>query len=369
MSVAAGDGTGGQTGEVVVTVRGLSKRFPVRRRIGELLLHPLRRETAPALTDIHCIVHAAEFFGLLGPNGAGKTTFLKILATLVLPDDGEAHVCGHDVRRDPAAVRRLTAPCLATERSLYWRLTARENLALAADLLGVARQDVDARIDEALVAVDLRDTGSKLVGQFSSGMMQRLLIARALLARPRLLLLDEPTRSLDPVAAREFRRFLQEELVVRRGCAVILATHNAEEALQLCHRVGILHRGRLLSTGTTEELSRRYVGASYRLVTREPSHAALRDLLDQGVLRVESTGEGPGADGWSTLLVRLPEGEEQAAGVLGRLVAGGMVVSRFEAVAPSLADLITAVVDREGAVPVAAGGAAALGAAASLSPR
>jgi ABC-2 type transport system ATP-binding protein len=364
MSASAGDETGGQTGEVVVTVRGLSKRFPVRRRVGEVLLHPLRRETAPALSNIHCAVHAAEFFGLLGPNGAGKTTFLKILATLVLPDDGEARVCGHDVLRDPAAVRRQTAPCLATERSLYWRLTARENLVLAADLLGVPRQDVDPRIDEALLAVDLRDTGSKLVGQFSSGMMQRLLIARALLARPRLLLLDEPTRSLDPVAAREFRRFLQEELVVRRGCAVILATHNAEEALHLCHRVGILHRGRLLSTGTAEELSRRYVGASYRLVTREPSHAALRYLADRGVLRVESAGDGSSADGWSTVRVRLPEGEERAAGVLGSLVAGGMAVSRFEAEAPSLADLISAVVDREGAEPVSPGGTAAPDAAA-----
>jgi ABC-2 type transport system ATP-binding protein len=332
--------------EVIVRVAHLSKRFPARRSWRETLLHPFKRETRAALSDISCQVSSGEFFGLLGPNGAGKTTFLKILTTLVAPDIGEVSVGGHDVRREGAAVRRLTSPCLATERSLLWRLTASENLQFYAGLLGIPKGEVAARIDEALAAVSLEDTGNKMVGQFSSGMMQRLLIARALLARPRLLLLDEPTRSLDPVAARDFRRFLRDELVERRGCAVILATHNAEEALDLCDRVAVLDRGRLLSSGTASELSRKYVGSRYRLVTRESQHPALKAMVERGVVGFDGTASAP-QDGWSELVLRLPDGDEAAAGVLAGLVNAGMTISRFEAVSPSLADLISAVVEQE----------------------
>jgi ABC-2 type transport system ATP-binding protein len=335
-------------GPVVVSVSGLSKRFVVRRSWASLVRHPFRREMATVLSGITCEVRAGEFFGLLGPNGAGKTTFLKVLATLVLPDEGEVVVAGANVVREDAKVRDATSPCLATERSLLWRLTARENLRVYADLLGIDPVDVAARVEEALDAVELRDTGEKLVGQFSSGMMQRLLIARALLPRPKLLLLDEPTRSLDPVAAREFRAFLRRELVERRGCAVILATHNAEEALDLCDRVAVLHRGRMLSTGTAEELVHRYIGATYRIVTTEPDHPALRSLIDRGVLRLdERRGDARLDDGWHVVSVRLIEGEHHAADVLATLVGAGMRISRMEAVSPSLADLISSVVSHE----------------------
>ena len=345
---SAGRGKALGAREVVVSVAGLSKRFVVRRSWASLVRHPFRREMATVLSGITCEVRAGEFFGLLGPNGAGKTTFLKVLATLVLPDQGEVIVAGANVVRDGGSVREATSPCLATERSLLWRLTARENLHVYADLLGIDAHDVPVRVEEALQAVELRDTGEKLVGQFSSGMMQRLLIARALLPRPKLLLLDEPTRSLDPVAAREFRAFLRRELVERRGCAVILATHNAEEALELCDRVAVLHRGRMLSTGTADELVHRYIGATYRIVTTEPDHPALRSLADRSMLRIdERVGDSHVEDGWHVVIVRLVEGEEHAADVLATLVGAGMRVSRMEAVSPSLAELISTVVSRE----------------------
>ncbi|MBV6521085.1 MAG: Vitamin B12 import ATP-binding protein BtuD [Gemmatimonadaceae bacterium] len=331
-----------ESGDVVARLNGVSKRYPVRRTLRDTLIHPRGRAWAQVLSDIACEVHAGEFFGLLGPNGAGKTTLLKILATLVLPDEGTASVAGFDVGTQGDAVRASVSPCLASERSLYWRLTARENLRLAADLLGVPKAVVGERIAESLSAVGLDDTGTKMVGQYSSGMMQRLLIARALLSRPRLLLLDEPTRSLDPLSAREFRRFLRAELVQRRGCAVLLATHSADEAFELCDRVAIMDRGRLLAQGVATELASRYLGARYRLVTPKPDHEALGSVLlashAQTLKRAEEGG------GLAAITVKLLDGDSSAPAVLSALVHAGIPVARFEQVPLALADLIESVV-------------------------
>src|SRR5690606_25256479 len=130
---------------------------------------------------------------------------------------------------------------------------------------GLRGREAEARVGELLRVVALADTGEKMVGSFSSGMKQRLLIARALLSRPRILLLDEPTRSLDPLSARDFRAFLREEIAGQQGCSVILATHSAEEALNLCDRLAVLRKGELLAIGPAEELARRYGEERYRL--------------------------------------------------------------------------------------------------------
>ncbi|MFN8571943.1 MAG: ABC transporter ATP-binding protein [Gemmatimonadaceae bacterium] len=332
---------------VVASLAGISKRYVVRRPMRDMVLHPRRREWSYVLRDIACEVRAGEFFGLLGPNGAGKTTLLKILATLVLPDEGQAHVSGFNVASEGAQVRAVVSPCLASERSLYWRLTARENLQLAADLQGVPRDQVAARSDDVLGAVGLMDTGTKMVGQFSSGMMQRLLIARALLSRPALLLLDEPTRSLDPLSAREFRRFLREELVQRRGCAVLLATHSADEAFELCDRVAVMHRGRLLAQGPAAQLSDRYLGARYRIVTSAPVHPAMTTLCEgpNAEIQVLSTVV---VEGEVTVTVRLTGGDGRSADVLASLVHAGMPVARFERLPLVLADLIEGVMVAQG---------------------
>jgi ABC-2 type transport system ATP-binding protein len=326
----------------VVLIQGLSKRFAVRRGIRETLLRPRGRRWAQVLDGVTCDVRQGEFVGLLGPNGAGKTTLLKILSTLVLPDAGRAVVAGWDVARDGARVRAVVAPCLASERSLYWRLSATENLQLAADLAGVPRGEVRARIAESLGAVGLADTGAKMVGQFSSGMMQRLLIARALLTRPRLLMLDEPTRSLDPISAREFRRFLRDELVDRRGCAVLLATHNAEEAFDLCDRVAVMNRGRLLAQGPAHDLAERFLGARYRLVTSMPRHPAVAEAEQRGTF-VRLGAPADEGEGWYAVTLRLCAGAGAAPAVLQELVTRGVPVARFERVPLSLADLIESV--------------------------
>lgn len=334
-----------ESGGSVVRVEGLTKRFPTRRGLKAALLHPFDSAKATVVSGVSFTADAGEFLGLLGPNGAGKTTLLKMLSTLIVPDEGSATVDGYDVVRDARVVRSLVAPCLAMERSLYYRLTARQNLEVYADLQEVPRAERAGRIEEVLRAVTLSDTGTKLVGQFSSGMLQRLLIARALLTRPRLLLLDEPTRSLDPISAREFRTFLREELARQRGCAVILATHNAEEAFELCDRVGVLDRGRLLASGAASQLSREFLGVRYRLTTTQPDHPGLRELSALGVSVVDSERHSRDGNDWHDLTLRMELGHDPSA-VLARLSSQGMRIAAFEPIRPSLADLIEGVVDR-----------------------
>ena len=337
-------GTELESDHAVVRVNGLTKRFPARRGLKATLLHPFDPTRVTVVSDVTFSADAGEFLGLLGPNGAGKTTLLKMLSTLILPDEGSATIDGYDVVRHASAVRALVSPCLAMERSLYHRLTARQNLEVYADLQGLERRERANRVEEVLRAVSLRDTGEKLVGQFSSGMLQRLLIARALLSRPRLLLLDEPTRSLDPISAREFRTFLREELARQRGVAVILATHNAEEAFELCDRVGVLNHGRLLASGVATQLSREYLGVRFRLTTRHPDHVAFRKLADQGVTVLSTT---PRDDGWHDVMLQMPI-EHDPSAVVALLAGDGVRIAAFEAVRPSLADLIEGVVQRGG---------------------
>lgn len=331
----------------VVRVEGLTKRFPVRRDLKAALLHPFDHSKVTVVENVSFSLDAGEFFGLLGPNGAGKTTLLKMLSTLILPDEGSATIDGFDVVRDAGIVRTLVSPCLAMERSLYHRLTARQNLEVYADLQGVDRRERDARLDEVLTAVALADTREKLVGQFSSGMLQRLLIARALLTRPRLLLLDEPTRSLDPISAREFRTFLREELARQRRCAVILATHNAEEAFELCDKVGVLDRGRLLASGVASQLSREFLGVRYRLLTTQPDHPALAELATRGVQMTAPVRQVDDAVGWHEVILRM-DLHHEPSDVLSALSGHGMRIAVFAPMRPSLADLIESVVRRGG---------------------
>jgi ABC-2 type transport system ATP-binding protein len=334
--------------EVVVRIDGLRKLFPVRRRWRETILHPRSGERAVVLDSVSVEVQRGEFFGLLGPNGAGKTTLFKVLSTLVLPDAGRVTVEGLDVERQGAAVRRVLTPVITDERSLLWRVSARENLRFYGALHGLRQGVLWRRVDELLDVVGLADAGDKMVGKFSSGMKQKLLIARALIARPRVLLLDEPTRSLDPLSARTFRTFLREEIVGKQGCTVLLATHSAEEAFELCDRLAVLDHGRLLATGAPDELGRRGAAERYRLWTRHPDHPAFSLLRTRGIIGTLKR-QPSDLGGWAVLDVEVPGGADGVAEANRLLTENGVAIARLERLRLSLPDLIEHVI-RDGRV-------------------
>ena len=327
----------------VVRLAGVTKRFALRRSLGEALRHPLTHRYQESVRGVTLDVREGEFFGLLGPNGAGKTTLFKMLATLVTPDEGQIEVLGHDVVRAPGAVRRVLTPVIADERSLNWRLSARENLRLFAGLHGLAAREACRRADELLEVVGLAETGRKMVGLFSSGMRQRLLVARALLSQPRVLLLDEPTRSLDPISARVFRRFLREEIAQRQGCTILLATHTAEEAFELCDRVGVLDRGRLLAVGPARALADATGDERYAVLTRTPIHPAF-DALERRALARVVARRAAESEGWARVELVIPGGPDAAAAATASLVRAGAEVAQVDREQVSLAEQIERVV-------------------------
>ena len=209
--------------------------------------------TVTAVDGLSLGVEPGEVFGLLGPNGAGKTTTIKMLITLLPPSGGEARVAGHDIRRDQRRVRRSIGyvPQLLSSDGT---LTARENLDVSGRLYHIPSGERRERIDEALSFMGLAEVGDRLVRTFSGGMIRRLEIAQAMLHRPEILFLDEPTVGLDPVARRAVWEHVRR-LRDREGTTIMLTTHYMDEAAELCERVGIMHLGHLVALGTPAELA------------------------------------------------------------------------------------------------------------------
>lgn len=213
--------------------------------------------TKNAVDGLSFEVHPGEIFGFLGHNGAGKTTTVRLLNGVLEPTSGHARVLNLDPQTEGPALRARTGVLTETP-SLDERLTAHENLSIYADLYDVPRGDVSARVNALLGEFELLERAHDKVGSYSKGMKQRLALARALLHRPEVLFLDEPTAALDPVAARHVHH-LVESLARREGSTVFLCTHNLVEAQRLCDRVAVMEQGRLVALGTPSELTRQYV--------------------------------------------------------------------------------------------------------------
>lgn len=205
-----------------------------------------------AVAGVSFAIRQGEIFGLLGPNGAGKTTTIKMLCTLLEPSGGQATVCGYDVVKQADAVRQHLGAVLTGERSIYWKLTGRENLAYFAALYHIPPALAKARIDELLARFELTKRADELVERYSSGMKQRVAIAKALLAKPPVILLDEPTIGLDPQAARNLRELILE--LKADGHTILLTTHYMEEADQLSDRIGIIDQGKIIALDTPAAL-------------------------------------------------------------------------------------------------------------------
>ncbi len=228
-----------------VALADVTRRFASRRQA--------QQEEIVALDRVSLRVESGELFGLLGPNGAGKTTLLRLITTLLVASAGRVWVCGLDAAREPREIRRRIGVVLGGERSLYWRLTGRENLMYAAALHDLPGSVARERAAVLAALVGLADRADDLVERYSTGMRMRLALARALVHDPAVLILDEPTAGLDPQAGADVRTLLLA-LVHQRARTTIMATHNLDEADRLCTRIGILDRGRLVACDTPDAL-------------------------------------------------------------------------------------------------------------------
>lgn len=247
--------------EAAICIDAIEKSFPPARSGWRALLQPFEKASVQALAGISFEVRAGEALALLGANGAGKSTLLRILATLIFPTQGHASVAGHDAVREPAAVRRQLGYHAGSDVGFYSRLTCRENLRFFGSLNQIPGAVAAQRIAQLAEQFRLKDSLDRQVRTLSSGTMQRLSLARALLHQPRVLLLDEPTRSLDAIGAAEFRRFLKAEVLRRGETTLLFASHALSEIELLADRIAVINEGRLVACGPLAHL-KQHTGAA-----------------------------------------------------------------------------------------------------------
>jgi ABC-2 type transport system ATP-binding protein len=287
-----------------------------------------------AVAGIDLRIARGTVYGLLGPNGAGKTTTIRVLATLLRPDGGTARVLGHDVVREPAAVRAkvsLTGQFASVDEDL----TGRENLVLVARLLGLSWRESRARADELLASFELADAAGRQVRTYSGGMRRRLDIAASLVRTPELLFLDEPTTGLDPRSRNQVWDMVRT--IAAAGTTVLLTTQYLDEADRLADRLAVIDHGRLIAEGTSRELK-----ASIGGRTMHVRIASLERVGEAGELLRSVLGPDVHNGSDAQTLSAIVADEAALAGALGALAQAGVGVSEFSMGQPSLDEVFFA---------------------------
>ena len=230
-----------------IAVENLEKYFPPAFSGWRALLHPFARPTECAVAGVSLTVERGEAVALVGSNGAGKSTLLRILATLIFPTRGRATLCGFDVERQAALARQQLGYHTGGDEGFYKRLSGRENLAFFAAMNNLTGTEGQDKITAAAEWMGMSCELDRQVRTLSTGMTHRLGLARAMLHDPAVLLLDEPTRSLDPLAAADFRRLLKDDVVRQRGTTLLFASHTLSEVEQIADRVVVMDRGKMIA--------------------------------------------------------------------------------------------------------------------------
>ena len=307
----------------MIETRGLRKSF--RSRAGR------EKKTVDAVRGVNLQVAEGEIFGFLGPNGAGKTTTLRMLATLIEPDGGEATIAGADLRKEPAEVRRRIG-YVAQGGSTWDESTAREELVLHARLYGIAKAEAHRRAARALDAFQLSEYADRKCKTYSGGQRRRVEIALGIIHEPSIVFLDEPTTGLDPQSRAhmwdEIRRLRTE------GMTVFITTHYLDEADALCDRIAIMDHGEVVAEGTPAELKREISGDVVLVGLDTATTPQAAQLLDGEpyVNKLETADEGG-------LRLYVDEGGIAIPQILRRLDGSGLALSSIELHRPSLDDV------------------------------
>jgi ABC-2 type transport system ATP-binding protein len=320
-----------------IEAHALTKRFRTLHTYRDLVFYPWRKAAHLAVDHISLQIERGELFGLLGQNGAGKTTLIKMLCTALLPSSGSAAIAGYDVVRQARQVRERIGLVSGEERSFYWRLTGRQNLEFFAALNHVPAATARERIGTLLERVGLTEHADRPFRTYSSGMRQKLGIARGLLNNPQVLFMDEPTRSLDPISAQTMRSFVSEYIIGELGCTVILATHSMAEAEELCDRLAFVRTGQVVAQGTITQLRQQLhygIRCELRLRHMPPE---LADTLRQraGVSEISITREeiGPRLD------LTISEEGPLLAALLRDIIESGAEIYHFQTRQVSLEEI------------------------------
>ena len=310
--------------EVERVTKRFTRPFPRLRK----LLKRRGPGVVEALSDVSLEVRAGEIFGLVGRNGQGKTTLIKSTCGLIEPSAGRIRVFGHDTVHALREVKRHVGLVSADERTFYYRLTGRENLVFFARLHGLDEEARSPRIAELAETFELEPVLDRPFQEYSTGNKQRLAIARALLPDPPLLLLDEPTRSLDPISAEGLRRALRRWAHPGGGGqgdkTVLITTHNLSEIEQLCERVAILSRGRVIECATLDALRRKYA-------RDEAVELHVRGEIDEGVLarlreQLGEVGYVAFADGRARLRIERRASDDRLQRLLEGALGAGLTI-------------------------------------------
>ncbi len=310
-----------------IEVSELRKSYPKKIPL------PFRKvEWVEAVRGISFKVKRGELFGLLGPNGAGKTTTIKILTTLLEPSGGTAKILGFDIRKDAREIRKRINLVAEGERTLYWRLSAYENLKYFARIYYVSKSEEKERIESLLKLVGLWDRKDDLVMNYSRGMKQRLAIAKALINDPEVLFLDEPTLGLDVQSAVFVREFIRK-LVDEQEKTVLLTTHYMAEAEELCDRIAIIDQGRIIALDSPEGLKKLVKGEDIvEIRVRDFSLQKMKNFPWRLVVVKEDTERGI-----TTLRGQITE--EDLPKVVELLVKSGVRILSVEQKEPTLEDV------------------------------
>jgi ABC-type multidrug transport system ATPase subunit/ABC-type multidrug transport system permease subunit len=266
-----------------VEAHALTKFYPLISGWKDLLWG--RKQGPCAVDQVNLHIKNGELFGLVGPNGAGKTTLIKMLTTLVLPTSGSIRIAGYDIRNEEK-VKKAIGLSTSDERSFYWRLTGRQNLRFFAGLHNIPARKAEDSIQRVLSQLGLTAVADKRFHTYSTGLRQRLAIARALLTEPRVIFMDEPTKGLDPLAANSLHKLIREHLIDELGVTVFLTSHHLTEIEKICDRIAIMQNGKIRACGTMSEL-RRLMGPAekYRVIVEGLSREKAEPIaaLEDGV--------------------------------------------------------------------------------------
>ncbi len=317
-----------------VEVRDLKKYFITRKK---KFFKTLEKKEFKAVDGVSFDIYEGEIFGFLGPNGAGKTTTIKMITGLLRPTGGYVRVMGNDVDKNPVEALKSIGTVLAGDRSIYWKLTGRENLEYFASLYGCSSKEAKDRTNNILKRLDLEEKADVLVEKYSTGMKQKIALGKALISEAPVILLDEPTLGLDPQSALNLREIIME--LKEEGKTVLLTTHYMEEADFLCDRIAIIDGGKIIALDTPENLKKSINKVKLIKIEADNINDKVLDCI-KAIKNVENVISEYNSENRNyTLTIHHSDGDSIIQNILDCLSTHKCSIQNIHVVEPSLEDV------------------------------